>query len=76
MERAMTGDDPAPVPRTRWLVLAGYSLLVASTQLLWLAFAPVTAQAHQALGVSEGAIGDLAAINPLMYVLLALPAGR
>jgi MFS family permease len=62
--------------RTRWAVLAGYSLLVACTQLLWLSFAPVTTQAHQALHVSEGAIGDLAGINPLMYVLLALPAGR
>ena len=26
--------------------------------------------------MSEGAIGDLAVINPLMYVLLALPTGR
>lgn len=69
-------SGPAAVRRSRWLVLAGYSLLVACTQLLWLAFAPVTTQAHQALGVSEGAIGDLAGINPLMYVLLALPAGR
>jgi predicted MFS family arabinose efflux permease len=69
-------SSPAPAPRTRWLVLAGFSLLVACTQLLWLSFAPVTTQAHHALGVSEGAIGDLAGINPLMYVLLALPAGR
>jgi predicted MFS family arabinose efflux permease len=72
----MTNDDRTAGPRARWPVLAGFSLLVACTQLLWLSFAPVTTQAHQALGVSEGAIGDLAAINPLMYVLLALPAGR
>lgn len=72
----MTAGALLPVRRSRWLVLAGFSLLVASTQLLWLTFAAVTTQAHQALGVSEGAIGDLAGINPLMYVLLALPAGR
>ncbi len=60
----------------RWLVLAGYGLLAASTQLLWLAYAPVTAQVHRAMGVSSGAAGDLAAIFPLMYVVLALPAGR
>ena len=75
-EAGMTTENPAAAPRSRWLVLAGYSRLVACTQLLWLSFAPVTTQAHHALGVSEGAIGDLAGINPLMYVLLALPAGR
>lgn len=56
-ERAMTDTTGTPVRKTRWLVLAGFSLLVASTQLLVLTFAPVTTQAHQALGVSEGAIG-------------------
>jgi predicted MFS family arabinose efflux permease len=76
MDRALTNAGQRPAPRARWLVLAAYSLLVACTQLLWLSFAPVTTQAHHALGVSEGAIGDLAGINPLMYVLLALPAGR
>lgn len=60
----------------RWAILAGYGLLAACTQLLWLSFAPITTQAHRAMGVSEGAIGDLAAIFPLMYVILALPTGR
>jgi len=55
------------------VVLAGYSLLAACTQLLWLSFAPITAEAHRAMGVSEGAIGDLAGIFPLVYVILALP---
>jgi len=47
-----------------------------ATQVLWLSFAPVTTRAADALGVSEGAIGDLAVINPVLYVLLAIPAGR
>src|SRR5262249_56131970 len=60
----------------RWVILAGYALLAASTQLLWLAYAPITTQAHKIMGVSQGAVGDLAVIFPLMYVILALPAGR
>jgi hypothetical protein len=60
----------------RWWILAGYGLLIACTQLLWLSYAAITTQAHRAVGVSEGAVGDLAAIFPLVYVLLALPSGR
>jgi len=62
--------------RSRWLVLGAFGLLVCSSQVLWLSFAPITPEAHHALHVSEGAIGDLAVINPLMYVLLAIPTGR
>jgi predicted MFS family arabinose efflux permease len=58
------------------VILAGYALLAASTQLLWLAYAPITTQTHKIMGVSQGAVGDLAVIFPLMYVILALPAGR
>jgi len=60
----------------RWAVLAGYGLLAACTQLLWLSYAFITAQTHRAMGVSVGAVGDLAAIFPLMYVVLALPFGK
>ena len=70
---ALEARAPAPA---RWLVLGAFAALVAATQVLWLSFAPITAQAHVALGVSEGAIGDLAVVNPLTYVLLAIPAGR
>lgn len=68
----MTGT----APRGRWLVLAAFASLVSATQALWLTFAPITSQAHHALGVSERAIGDLAAVNPFVYVLLAIPTGR
>lgn len=60
----------------RWAILAGYGLLAACTQLLWLTYAPITTQVHRVMGVSVGAAGDLAGIFPLMYVVLALPAGR
>ncbi|MGH9101759.1 MAG: MFS transporter, partial [Acidimicrobiales bacterium] len=60
----------------RWTVLVCFSLLVACTQLLWLTFAAVTDQTSAALHVSSGAVGDLAVVNPLLFVLLAIPAGR
>ena len=67
---------PALVRMNRWVILAGYTLLTACTQLLWLAYAPITTQTHHIMGVSSAAVGDLAVIFPLMYVILALPAGR
>lgn len=60
----------------RWAILVGYGLLAACSQLLWLSYAPITTQVHPVLGVSAGTVGDLAAIFPLMYVILALPSGR
>ena len=60
----------------RWAVLVGYGLLAACSQLLWLSYAPITTQVHRVMGVSVGTVGDLAAIFPLMYVILALPCGR
>jgi predicted MFS family arabinose efflux permease len=65
-----------PVRLNRWVILTGYALLAACTQLLWLAYAPITTQTHRIMGVSVGAAGDLAGIFPLVYVIMALPAGR
>jgi predicted MFS family arabinose efflux permease len=64
------------VRMNRWALLAGYGLLAACTQLLWLSYAFIESQAHRAMGVSVADVGDLAAIFPLMYVLLALPFGK
>ena len=72
----MATHTAALVRMNRWVILAGYALLTACTQLLWLAYAPITTQTHRAMGVSTGAVGDLAIIFPLVYVVLALPAGR
>src|SRR5215471_5174748 len=76
VERRVSTQGAASVRMNRWVILAGYALLAASTQLLWLAYAPITTQTHKIMGVSQGAVGDLAVIFPLMYVILALPAGR
>jgi predicted MFS family arabinose efflux permease len=76
MEPGVPTRGVTPVRVNRWVILAGYALLTACTQLLWLAYAPITTQTHRIMGVSQGAVGDLAVIFPLMYVILALPAGR
>ncbi|MDF3283235.1 MFS transporter [Gordonia sp. N1V] len=59
----------------RWGAVAAYALVAASTQLLWLTFAPITTDAAEHYGVSTGAIGWLANVFPLLYVVLAIPAG-
>jgi predicted MFS family arabinose efflux permease len=44
--------------------------------MLWLTYTPFTTHAARHYGVSSGAIGWLAEIFPLVYVVLAVPAGR
>ena len=61
--------------RSRWLVIAAFALVGAATQLVWLNFAGVTTVAASRYGVSENAIGWLAQVFPLLYVVLAIPAG-
>jgi len=61
---------------SRWAVLACYALLAACTQLLWLTFAPIDTEAARALHTDVGLVGDLAAVFPFVYIVLALPAGR
>ena len=58
-----------------WGVVVTYALLAAATQMLWLTYAAITTGAAKRYGVSVGAIGWLAEIFPLLYVVLAIPAG-
>lgn len=59
----------------RWLPVAAYAGVAGVNQTLWLTFAPITTASAEHYGVSESAIGWLAQIYPLLYVLLAIPAG-
>ena len=61
---------------SRWLVLGSYALLAATTQLLWLTFAAVDTRSAAAMHVDVGLVGDLAAVFPFVYIVLALPTGR
>ncbi|HUY74453.1 MAG TPA: MFS transporter [Candidatus Dormibacteraeota bacterium] len=69
----------AVMPRlgaSRWMVLGAYALLAACTQLLWLTFAAVDTRSAAAMKVDVGLVGDLAAVFPFVYIVLALPTGR
>ncbi|MDA8061918.1 MAG: MFS transporter [Actinomycetota bacterium] len=71
-------DQAAHVPETRpsrWLPVAGFAMVSSANQMLWLNFAPVTTGAAARLGVSGSTIGVLAEVFPVVYVLLAIPAG-
>ncbi|HXE45432.1 MAG TPA: MFS transporter [Conexibacter sp.] len=65
----------SPPARNRWDVVLAFAALAAATQVLWLTFAPVTTATATHYGVSEGAVGWLAEVFPLLYVVLAVPAG-
>jgi MFS family permease len=66
----------APAPAIRWAILTVYAVLAACTQLLWLTFAAIDTDSAKVLHVDVGTVGDLAAIFPFIYVVLALPVGR
>jgi predicted MFS family arabinose efflux permease len=68
--------DTVGLGGSRWLALGALALLIVTTQVLWLTFATISEQTEAQLGVSEGAVGDLAVVNPVVFVLLALPTGR
>jgi predicted MFS family arabinose efflux permease len=59
----------------RWAVVIAFALVVLVTQLLWLSFAPIDTDVARDFHVSKDAIGWLANVFPLVYVLVALPAG-
>jgi predicted MFS family arabinose efflux permease len=61
--------------RSGWGVIGAYALVCAATQILWLTYAAITTETARRYGVSVSAVGWLAEIFPLLYVVLAIPAG-
>jgi predicted MFS family arabinose efflux permease len=59
----------------RWGTVAAYAAVAAANQLLWLTYAPITTATSEHYGVSESAVGWLSQVFPLLYVVLAIPAG-
>lgn len=59
-----------------WRPVVAYAALSGANQMLWLTFTPLTTDAADHYRVSQGAIGWLAEIFPLLYVVLALPTGK
>ncbi|MET7474590.1 MFS transporter [Streptomyces sp. NPDC005648] len=74
--RAASAQSQSDPVRSRWTAVAAFTVLAASTQVAWLGYAPVTGIAADHFGVSESAIGWLANMFPLWFVVLAIPAGR
>jgi predicted MFS family arabinose efflux permease len=72
MEPPVTDPEAQPA---EWTVVISFALVVLVTQLLWLTFAPIDTDVARDYGVSKDAIGWLANVFPLLYVLIALPAG-
>lgn len=60
---------------TRWGLVAAYAAAAGANQLLWLTYAPITTRTAEHYGVSESAVGWLTQVFPLLYVVLAIPAG-
>jgi MFS family permease len=62
------------VYKIRWFILIVYMLLVASNQLLWITFAPITGDATRYYGVSDLQIGILSMCFMIVYVVISIPA--
>ncbi len=71
----MAPRDERTTRTNGWHVIVAYALVCAATQVLWLTYAAITTESARRYGVSVGAIGWLAEIFPLLYVVLAIPAG-
>ncbi len=71
----MTSRDDNSTKASGWRVIVAYALVCAATQVLWLTYAAITTETARRYGVSVSAVGWLAEIFPLLYVVLAIPAG-
>lgn len=58
----------------RWVVLAVFSLVNLTIQILWIAYAPITGPAAALYGTTDLGIGALAMSFMVMFVPLSIPA--
>ena len=58
----------------RWIVLLAFMLVTAVNQLLWITFAPITADSAAFYGVDELSIGLLSMSFMIVYVFVSIPA--
>lgn len=62
-------------PPYRWVVLSVFMLVALLSQLLWLTFAPISSEASKIFEVSAFNISLLSLVWPLVFVIIAIPAG-
>ena len=68
-------EQPAfKVYRYRWIVLLAFMLVTTFNQLLWITYAPITADAASYYGVSDLSIGLLSLSFLAAYVVVSIPA--
>ena len=58
----------------RWVILAGFMLIVAMNQALWISFASITGDAMKFYATSDIMIGLLSIVFMAVYIVLVLPA--
>jgi Sugar phosphate permease len=58
----------------RWIVLCAYMFIVAVNQLLWITFAPITADATRYYNVTDLQIGILSMCFMIVYIVASIPA--
>ncbi len=58
----------------RWVMLSVYMLIVGVNQLLWITFAPITADATSYYAVSDLKIGILSMSFMIVYLVVSIPA--
>ena len=73
--RGTTVVPAVPPARSRWSAIAAYCAVAAASQAMLVNYAPVTHDAARHFQVSVTAIGWLSQVFPLVYVLVAVPAG-
>ena len=69
-----TATEGVKLYRYRWAVLAAFMGINVTVQVLWICFAPVSAEAAGYYGVSELRIGLLAMLFMIVFIPLSLPA--
>jgi MFS family permease len=58
----------------RWVVLLVYMLVVATNQMMWITFAPITSAAASFYDVSDLSIGLLSMCFMIVYIFVSIPA--
>jgi len=58
----------------RWVVLSVFMLIIAANQLLWITFAPITAEAVRFFDVSDLQIGLLSMCFMVVFIVFSIPA--
>jgi cyanate permease len=67
-------DESMNVFKYRWVMLGVFMLVVATNQLLWISFAPITGAAAAFYGVSDLAIGLLSMVFMIVFIVISIPA--